>query len=220
MDQIGVCDVGIPDEPPPEGAGEGRDDPGPQWLRVLLWKKPQVWVTCPAEQQPEGALWVGRGRKLRDGEPVVEVAEDIAGTRKSERIRSMGEYRARGLPPPMITVSDVAMMLSMSRSTVEDIPATELPYVHVGRGKNKLRRRYRREDVEAYIKAQQARSIERDELEREAEPWERAVCSANPVAKAGTSGSTTRVPGASTESRRTQPTKSSLASAWLKLKDS
>lgn len=220
MDQIGVCDVGIPDEPPPEGAGEGRDDPGPQWLRVLLWDTPKVWVTCPAEQQPNGALWVGRGRKPVHGEPIIQVVQDISGSKKSERIRSKGEYKASGLPLPMITVSDVAIMLGVSRSTVEGIPATELPYANVSRGRANLRRRYKREDVEDYIATQRARSIELDEQEREKEQWVRAVSSASPAAVAGTSGSTTRERSRSTANRPTPPTKSSLANAWLKLKGS
>jgi hypothetical protein len=65
-------DVGIPDHPPPQRAGAGSvEDPGPQWLKVLLWRQSsppaQVWVTCPAEMQPEGALWVGAAAPPRHG---------------------------------------------------------------------------------------------------------------------------------------------------------
>ena len=218
MDQIGVCDVGLDDESPPEGDGAVEEDAGPQWLRVLLWNNPKVWLRCPAEQQPEGALWVGAGRKPRDGEPTVEVVDDICGKPKWERIRSPAEYRARGLPPPLITVSDVALMLGVGRATVERLPAAELPYVHVGRGTNNLRRRYRREDVLAFIEAQCARSAEREDHNLEMEEWERAVSCAKRAGGTGTSASTTRARARSTESQPTQPTKPSLVNAWRKLR--
>ncbi len=217
-DQIGVRDVGLDDEPPPEGEGAVEEDAGPQWLRVLLWNNPKVWLRCPAEQQPEGALWVGAGRKPRDGEPTVEVVDDICGKPKWERIRSPAEYRARGLPPPLITVSDVALMLGVGRATVERLPAAELPYVHVGRGTNNLRRRYRREDVLAFIEAQCARSAEREDHKMEMKEWERAVSCAKRAGGTGTSASTTRARARSTESQPTQPTKPSLVNAWRKLR--
>ncbi len=101
MDQIGVCDVGIPDEPPPESAGEGKDDPGPQWLRVLLWRtsepREEVWVTCQAEEQPPSALDVRVSRKPKAGEQRIHVRR----------------ARGFGLDVPLTNIDELSYLLTI-----------------------------------------------------------------------------------------------------------
>lgn len=115
-EKLGVCDVGIPDEPPPEGAGEEVEpDAGPQWLRVLLWKQSsppaQVWVTCRAEGQPAGALWVGEGREPGPGDPGISVKADqsvmtLFGLGRVAT--SLGQFPAFGLRGMLSTVAQIA----------------------------------------------------------------------------------------------------------------
>ena len=51
----------------------------------------------------------------------------------------------------LLTLQDVATRLSVATSTVKAIPRRDLPYVKVGHGVRRTRRRYRPEDVASYL---------------------------------------------------------------------
>jgi hypothetical protein len=71
-------DIGLDDLP--ETAASSLPDRNPHWLRVLLWHQndptAEVWVTCQAEQQPSGALWVRGATQPRPGDSGIRIVTD------------------------------------------------------------------------------------------------------------------------------------------------
>jgi hypothetical protein len=50
-----------------------------------------------------------------------------------------------------MSVGDVSAVIRLSQTFVRDIPRDELPFIEFGHGHKLKRRRYRREDVDAYL---------------------------------------------------------------------
>ncbi len=77
MDQIGVRDVGLDDEPPPEAGGAGEEGAGPQWIEARIWEhinpRAEVWVHRQAEEQPAYATLVRAAAPLPKGAPAIRL---------------------------------------------------------------------------------------------------------------------------------------------------
>jgi len=164
------------------------------------------------------------GRKLSGthNDDLNEGMSAVAAT-SSDSVTEEHGYDSRGGVADIavaLTAAEVAKQLKVARSTVDAIPAHELPFFSPGEGTKRQHRRYRREDVNAYVANRCAETTERSLEKEQREQWDRAASTGGRGAKTGTSTSTTRVRGVATASRRTQPTKTSLANAWLKLKGS
>jgi hypothetical protein len=211
-------DVGLDgdDEPTEQELASTRGDRSPQFFWELASKRTNpnatAWKHIQAEQAGND-LPLKPAKALRPGDNGFRT-EPANDTKPVPR-------RPRTTPPgALLTSSQVADLLNVARSTVEGIPATELAFAHVGKGNQRLRRRYRKADVEAYIQRLCNRSADEDQMNKEREPWAQAASSESQSARTGTSASTTRVPGGSTGSRLTPLTRTSLGNAWLKLKGS
>jgi hypothetical protein len=57
-----------------------------------------------------------------------------------------------------LSIADLMARWNVGRTTIRAIPASALPYVNLGNGLVRERRRYRPEDVEAYEEARRART--------------------------------------------------------------
>lgn len=66
--------------------------------------------------------------------------------RAAEHERELSERK-------LLSIKSVKDMLGMSYTSVRDIPRDELPYGEFGQGHVLKRRRYRPEDIEAYIES-------------------------------------------------------------------
>jgi Helix-turn-helix domain len=211
-------DVGIEDDDNQPTAAElasTRNDRSPHWLWAQVRKRRNpdatVWEHIQAEQAPDLPLKPAKALRPGDNGFRTEPANDTKPVPRKPRVTP---------PGALLTSSQVADVLNVARSTVEGIPASELPFAHVGKGRQRLRRRYRKDDVDAYIQRLCNRSADEDQMNKEREPWAQAVSSESQGARTGISASTTPARGGSTGNRPTPPTKSSLGSAWLKLKGS
>lgn len=117
--------------------------------------------------------------------------------------------------PKLLSVEEVADHLGLGAQTVRGIPASELPFVGVGRSSLKHQRRYLVADVQEYISRRREEMLEADERKVQ---WERAGVFGSEGGRTSTSGSTTRGRGGSTASPPTQKTSKSLSNAFAKLK--
>jgi excisionase family DNA binding protein len=196
-----------PDDPLDVRAA-GPPVPGDSGVRVVVEGKAARLVRVAAVPAADGPT---ERPGLAKRSPVPEQVEEA-------RPASPPAKPPRPLPNGMLTIAEVAALLSVARSTVEVIPAEELPFAHVGRGTQKRLRRYRPEDVDAYIARQCAKAVELEGQQQEHAEWARVASSRKRAEVTGTSGSTTRARTRNTASPRTPRTKQSLVNAWLKLR--
>jgi len=109
--RIDERDFGLDDERPPDDTRHDADSPEPQWLRVLLWQQAspnaQVWVTVPAEGQPEGALWVGPANDPGPRSSRICVVTDPVAAAPAQSEPDSGPTRVgdAGSPPAGVVIS-------------------------------------------------------------------------------------------------------------------